>query len=147
MLLGVGSGRMGDLLRRCRTLALSRSRCRSGSWCRLLLLLLRWCRRLWLLGMSHRRLDRRRMMLLLAGLRRRRGAIRSKMSLFLLAPSHVRLRVMGCAIPVGMVSKLCLRLLLLRRWLLLLQRWHRRRLLLTLPCLHVAGPRALLHRR
>jgi hypothetical protein len=96
--------------------------------------------------MSHGGLHRRRMMLRLAGLTRRRGgAIRGKMPLFLLSPCQVWLSVMGCAVPVRMVSELCLRLL--RRCRLLLQRWHRRRLLLTLPCLHVAGSRALLHRK
>jgi hypothetical protein len=151
MLLGVGSRRVRDLLRRCWALSLSRGGRRSLSRGRLLLLLLRWCCRLWLLGMSHRRLDRRSMMLRLTGLGRRWGAIRSEVALFLLASSHVGLGVMLCAIPVGMVSELCLRLLLLLLLLLLrrclLQRRHRRRLLLTLPCLHVAGPRALLHRR
>jgi len=155
VLLGMGSRRMRDLLRRGRALSLSRGRGRSLSGRRLLLLLLlRWYRRLRLLGMSHRRLDRRRMMLWLTGLGRRRGAVRSEVALLLLASGHVGLGVMLRAIPVGVVSELCLLLLLLcllcllRCWcLLLLQRWHCRRLLLALPCLHVAGPGALLHRR
>jgi hypothetical protein len=147
VLLRMGSWRMCRLLRRRRALSRSRGRRRGGCG-RRLLLLLRLRRRLRLLGMSHGRLDWSRMMLRLAGLGRRRGAIRGEMPLFLLPPCHVWLGIMGGAVPVGMVSELCLRLLLLlRRCRLLLQRWHRRRLLLTLPCLHVASPRSLLHRR
>ena len=150
-LLGLRRRSMCDLLRGSGPLALPRGWRRSGSRCRLLLLLLRRHGRLRLLGMSHGRLDLSWMVLLLAGMRRRRGTIRSEMGLLLLrlTPRHIRrgLRIMLlCAVPVWMVSELLrLWLLLLRRRLL--QRWHRRRLLLTLPCLHVAGARALLHRR
>jgi len=111
LLLGMGSGRMRDLRTWCRTLSLPRSRRRSRGRGRLLLL--RWRCRLRLLAMRHARLNGCRMVLLLTGLCGRRCAVRSEMPLLLLAPSHVGLRVVRCAVPVGMISELSLLLLLL----------------------------------
>lgn len=133
---GLVLGSVGGLMRgRSRSLPLpGRRRRRGGGRLRLLV----WS--LGRLGMSHGRLDRGGVVLLLSGLRLGRGTI----GVVLLAPAHVRLGVVRRTKPRCVVSKLLLlwllllllrmllRLLLLRV-LLLLQRRHRLRLLLTLP--------------